>query len=79
MEWHRRFYLYRQIDDTGVSGPGVVAHGVEFCDGTVVIRWRGTRPSTVVWASMADALKVHGHGGHTVAVFLDDDATARTT
>lgn len=77
IEWHRRFYLYRQVDDTGVSGRGVVAHGVEFSDGAVVIRWLGDKPSTVVWHCLADAMKVHGHGGHTVAVYLDDDAAER--
>jgi hypothetical protein len=76
-EWHRRFYLYRQIDDTGISGRGVVAHGVEFPDGVVVLRWVGDKPSTVVWANLGDAMKVHGHGGHTVAVYLDDDAAER--
>lgn len=75
--WHRRFYLYRQIDDTGISGRGIVAHGIEFLDGSVVIRWLGDKPSTVFWHSIADAMKVHGHGGHTVAVYLDDDAAER--
>ncbi len=68
----RRFLLDRIIDPTGVSGTGIVAEGVEFTDGSVAIRWRGYRPSTAVWARLADALAVHGHNGSTVARWLDD-------
>lgn len=76
--FHRRFYLYRQVDDSGVSGTGVVAHGVQYVDGTTVLRWLGDNPSTVVWPSIAAAMAVHGHGGHTVAIWLDDyDAPTR--
>ena len=35
----RPFALYRHQDITGVSGTGSVAHGVQFADGQVVIRW----------------------------------------
>lgn len=45
----RLFQLHRDEDPTGVSGPGIVADGVEFDDGTVVIRWRSEHASTVVW------------------------------
>lgn len=67
----RRFNLQRYVDDTGVSGTGVVAEGVQFGDGTVVIRWLGDRPSSVFWASIADAMAVHGHGGHTKLMWVD--------
>lgn len=65
----RRFYLNRQTDVTGVSGIGRVADGVVWPDGTVTIRWRGERPSTVNWNSLDDAISVHGHGGATVFVW----------
>lgn len=64
------FALYRHQDVTGVSGEGTVAHGVQFTDGTVVIRWLGAKPSTVIWASMDDAMAVHGHDGKTQVVSL---------
>ena len=66
----RPFALYRHQDVTGVSGTGSVAHGVQFADGQVVIRWLGASPSTVVWASLDDAMKVHGHDGKTHLVWL---------
>jgi len=59
------FKMIRDIDVTGISGTGVVATGVVFDDGTTVIRWLGERPSTVVWASMADAVAIHSHDGAT--------------
>jgi hypothetical protein len=68
----RRLELHRDQDVTGISGIGVVAEGVEFSDGTVVIRWLGDTPSTVVWPDLAAAERVHGHGGATRIVYLDD-------
>lgn len=71
----RRFVLYRIKDVTGVSGTGVVAYGVQFPDGKVVIHWavRSLPASTVVWDSLADAVAVHGHDGNTVVTFVDPD------
>jgi len=68
----RTFRLERAVDISGVSGTGRVADGVLWPDGSATIRWRGERPSTVNWASMAHAEAVHGHGGQTRIVFDDD-------
>lgn len=68
------FELHRDRDISGISGTGVVADGVEFPDGTVVIRWRGDRGSTVVWDDIRDPEAIHGHGGATRIVWLDDDS-----
>jgi hypothetical protein len=68
----RSFVLHRDQDITGVSGTGVVAVGAMFSDGTTVIRWLGEAPSTVVWAHIGHAKKVHGHGGATRFVWDDD-------
>lgn len=67
----RRFLLDRHQDISKVSGEGTVAEGVEFTDGTAVLRWFGETPSTVMWASVADAMKVHGHDGATDIMWLD--------
>ncbi|MFI0739327.1 hypothetical protein ACH4PU_14745 [Streptomyces sp. NPDC021100] len=72
----RPFLLRRAIDHTGVSGVGIVAEGVLFTDGTAALRWRGAHASTVIWASLDDALAVHGHDGATVAVFAEEQTTA---
>jgi hypothetical protein len=73
----RLFVLRRSEDVTGVSGTGDVAEGVEFSDGTVVLRWAGVTPSTVVWPDLAAAIKVHGHDGRTRAAWLDDEEKGR--
>jgi hypothetical protein len=69
----RTFYLDRPTDVTGVSGTGVVAHGVVFEDGTTVVRWLGEHRSTVVWPSLEDAVSIHGHHG-TTFVWLQHSA-----
>jgi hypothetical protein len=68
----RIFSLWRNEDVTGVSGTGLVAHGVEFHDGAVVIRWSSETPSTVVWSGLDDAMRVHGHDGRTRVVWLSE-------
>jgi hypothetical protein len=70
----RKFVLIRSHDVTGVSGTGVIADGVQFTDGTVTLRWRGDTASTITYASADDALKVHGHGGHTRIMWIDGAA-----
>ncbi len=67
----RTFHLQRDADITGASGTGHVADGVVWPDGTVTIRWRGERASTVNWNNLDDAETVHGHGGATRIVFDD--------
>lgn len=68
----RRFQLDRDQDVSGVSGTGVVADGVLFEDGAVVVHWRSDEPSTVVWSSIEAVEHVHGHGGLTRIVWLDE-------
>jgi len=68
----RRFQLERDTGVSGVSGTGTVADGITFPDGTTVVRWRGERSSTVVWPSIGDAEAIHGHGGATRIVWIDE-------
>lgn len=69
----RRFQLVRDVDVTGVSGTGVVAEGIEFSNGVVVLQWISTWPSSVVFHERGiEAVKhVHGHDGATQIVWLD--------
>lgn len=70
----KRFVLQRDRDDTGVSGTGVVAEGVQLSDGRVVIRWFGPDSSIVIWGDMGSVLRVHGHKGATRLRWLDSDS-----
>jgi hypothetical protein len=67
-----RFALVRHTDVTGISGTGVVAWGIVWPDGSVDIRWRGSRPSSVHWDNLDDPTTIHGHGGATEFVWIDD-------
>jgi len=62
----KKFYLQRNEDLSGVSGIGIVAEGVEFSDGTAVIRWLGDKSSTGVYASVRELIRIHGHEGKTI-------------
>ena len=61
----RIFELVRHEDVTGLSGTGVIAEGVAFTDGTVVLRWVTEHRSTAIWPSIAAVEAVHGHQGMT--------------
>lgn len=63
----KRFVLYRDEDVNDYSGEGVVAHVVEFPDGTAVMHWcvDGKPKTTTVFESLADVVEIHGHEGRT--------------
>jgi hypothetical protein len=69
----RRFNLIREDDPTGVSGTGFVAEGVEFDDGTVVVRWRTKWPTSVVLhdRGIESVEALHGHNGATHIEWVD--------
>lgn len=71
----RLFRLVRERDVTGVSGIGVVAHGVLWPDGTVALRWATRWASTGVYDSMEQVVEIHGHDGATVVEWLAPHAT----
>jgi len=67
------FLLVRDEDETGVSGSGVVAAGLQFPDGHVVMRWLvGEHKSSVCWDSIESVKAIHGHNGKTRIVSLGD-------
>jgi hypothetical protein len=71
---HRRFYLHRVTDVTGVSSTGRVADGVLWPDGSATVRWRGEDARVAHWDRMASAERRHGHNGATMVVWLDEPA-----
>lgn len=68
----RRFVLLRHRDINGVSGTGIVADGVEFPGGEVVVRWRGKSPSINIYQSLKSVDAVHSHKGATEIIMIDD-------
>lgn len=67
----RRFYLQRDIDETGVSGTGKVAEGVVFSTGWVALTWLTSVNSLVFYPSFQNVEHIHGHGGKTRIVMVD--------
>ncbi|TXH54508.1 MAG: hypothetical protein E6Q97_10785 [Desulfurellales bacterium] len=66
----RIYQMVRDEDETGNSGTGVVGEVVKFSDGRCVLAWSKDSnalavSSLVVYSSINDLLKVHGHGGKT--------------
>jgi|14_taG_2_1085336.scaffolds.fasta_scaffold01230_9 hypothetical protein len=57
--------MWRDEDETGVSGIGKVAEGVRFSDGKIALRWLTSTSSTCLYDSYGDVLAIHGHGGKT--------------
>jgi hypothetical protein len=68
----RRFLLIRHEDQTGVSGTGVVAEGVQFSSGKCVIAWISKYPSYALYDSIDVLEKIHGHDGRTQIHWMDD-------
>lgn len=67
----RRFCLQRDEDESGVSGTGTVAYGLQFADGTCVMRWNTVTASTAVYGALDDVVHIHGHGGKTRVRWID--------
>lgn len=68
----RRFWLVRHHDVSGISGTGIVAEGSLWSSGQVALHWPGQPTCTSTWASLADLLHVHGHGGWTTVEWIDN-------
>lgn len=72
----RRFLFRRDEDESGISGTGYVAEGVQFTDGRCAVRWRTDRASVAVYDSIEDVEFIHGHNGKTSIVWIDGPEAA---
>jgi predicted nuclease with TOPRIM domain len=77
----RSFVMYRHNvptdthDENQRNAPDEIQfEGTVFSDHTVVIRWMTAVPSTSVWASMNELMKIHGHPEYdSELVWLDEN------
>lgn len=69
----RRFCLNRKEDETGVSGTGIVCHGVQLPSGKCVLEWDTNTTSIGIYDSIDRVEEVHGHAGKTVVEWVDPD------
>ena len=65
----RTFKLVRVQDETGISGPGVVAEGIEFTNGWCALSWLTAMHSVAVYPNARSCEAIHGHNGRTKLVF----------
>lgn len=76
----RRFALHRHRDRSGVSGVGVVAFGTSYPSGEATLAWcSGAVRSVTVFASVADIVRIHGHGGDSELIWLDPPSFQRNS
>ncbi len=69
----RRFFLVRAEDMSGVSGTGIVAEGVAFSTGKVVLAWIRPPFAIGIFESVFDLMAVHGHQGKTKVRWVDQE------
>jgi hypothetical protein len=67
MQTVRAFRLKRVVDETGVSGTGVVAVGIKLPTGCFVMEWcaDSEKRSLGIYQDEEEMLGIHGHGGKT--------------
>ena len=68
----RRFFLVRDIDESGCSGTGLVAQGLEFDSGRAVMEWLVPPCSINIFDTVEELVSVHGHSGKSRVQFVDD-------
>lgn len=74
----RTFTVFRQSDETGVSGDGVVIEGVELATGQCIIHWLYPPPrgGIAIFESLDDFIKVHigpHPANNTIITFQDGE------
>lgn len=67
-----RFLLHRTEDETGVSGTGIVAEGVQFSCGWCALSWLTTYKSCGIYPSVEELERIHGHDGRTKVIWCVD-------
>jgi hypothetical protein len=72
----RRFFLVRDIDESGCSGTGLVAQGLEFDSGRAVMEWLVPPCSINIFESVEELISVHGHSGKSRVQFVDNHKEA---
>ena len=74
----RTFTVFRESDETGISGDGVVIEGVELATGHCIIHWLYPPPrgGIAIFESMDDFIKVHigpHPSNNTIITFQDGE------
>lgn len=68
----KRFFLMRDIDESGVSGTGIVAVGCILPSGHAVMEWTTYHSSIAIYKNIQDVELIHSHGGKTKVVIVEE-------
>jgi hypothetical protein len=71
MDKIQHFYLERLVDESGVSGTGIIARGVILPSGACILEWATFHSSINIYKNVADVEAIHGHGGKTNIIMGD--------
>ena len=71
MSRQKRFILQRNEDETGISGTGIIAEGVQHTNGKCSMSWLTKPGSICVYSCIDDVVAIHGHGGLTEVIWVD--------
>ena len=69
----RQFVLYRHEDESGVSGTGIVAEGVEFSNGKCAMSWCRRVSSVAMYDSIRELELIHGHSGKSEVIWVGQE------
>jgi hypothetical protein len=70
----RRFELIRYEDESGVSGIGKIAEGVQFSSGKCALAWTiRDIPSVSIYDNVEQVTTIHGHDGKTKLRWIDEE------
>lgn len=75
----QEFYLQRNVDESGISGTGVVCRGVIFPSGKVIMEWQTFHSSLGFYANISDVETLHGHDGNTLVIMGTPPAPKKLT
>jgi hypothetical protein len=67
----KKFCLFREVDETGVSGTGRVAEGIIFSNGWCAMTWLTENTSVAFYPDIKTLESIHGHHGHTKIIYED--------
>jgi hypothetical protein len=63
--------MNRSKDESGISGTGIVAEGLQFSSKKCVISWLSDTPSIEIYDSIEEVRRIHGHQGETQIKWID--------
>lgn len=67
----KQFYLNRKEDVSGVSGTGIIAQGVIFPSGKVVMEWATSYGSIAIYENINEIQVLHANKGKTELIYIN--------